>query len=128
MSQTPSPWGDKSRVTSLRENLGKPFEYAPIYADDRSQDSHGSDIGDRELSTSKPYSTARSPSGNVKNNQQYRKWRIFYGAELKNIHLITMSGLKDMSPLKKGSIEEKISAEDFYFYIYKHTSILSRKV
>ena len=132
MSQTTSPWNDKGRVSSLRENLGKPFEYSPVISNDRSSNDRRSNTRGENKSgpvrASQSSSAPRPSSENDRLDPQFRRWRNFYELDLNAIYDITLIKLKEITPSRKGPLEKRIAKEDFCLFIYKHTSSFSRKI
>lgn len=140
MSQTNSPWGDKSRLNALRENLVKPYEYTPNFPifDDANRSSANSN-DDNSRSTERHNSrhstrlekntiTSVSPISNVKTDPQLRKWRNFYASELRVLYDLFISELKKITFETKEKLENNFDPNNFYFFIYKHTSPGLRKI
>lgn len=125
-----SPWGDRARISSLREALKSPSpgDFASV----RPKGAGGASIlsGDSGAMSSKNSShksdsniTFCSPShSNVRHNTRFRKWSRDYAPELKELYYILIKGLKNITSFSQTEIENKITLQSFSTLLYRKSS------
>ena len=138
MSQFSSPWGDRARVSALKENLQKPLEYIPTLPEPKFQgNTNPFSYKESKYRTTQPHniknnfgiqlqgnrsSAINSSIKNAKNDPKFREWLKENKIMCDELYSILINELKKMSLISKESLQLKFDLQNFYKFIYGQES------